>query len=88
MGGGCCEREYEDRERESVRNRCDWGDGQRDDNGEIRALSQSTINRSSASTFRRAGREEGDEKEKSSNMEWRVRARGEGEVVERGGFRC
>lgn len=50
-----------------MRNRCD-GDGQRDDIGEISELSQSTMSRSSASIARRAGREEGDEKEKSSNM--------------------
>lgn len=50
-----------------MRNRCE-GDGQRDDIGEISVLSQSTMSRSSASIARRAGREEGDEKEKSSNM--------------------
>ena len=51
-----------------MRNRCACGDGQRDDNGEMGVLSQSTMSRSSGSMVRRVGRDEGDEKEKSSNM--------------------
>jgi hypothetical protein len=50
-----------------------WGEEHRDDNGEINGLLQSTISRSSASTAKRAGRDEGDEKEKSSNMMWQTR---------------
>lgn len=46
--------------------RRDCGDGQREESGEIR-LSVSTIKRSS-SRARRAGRDDGDVKEKSSNI--------------------
>lgn len=51
-----------------MRNRCDCGEGHRDDRGEISVLSQSTMSRSSASTGKRLGRDEADENEKSSNM--------------------
>lgn len=45
------------------------GEGHRDDSGEIRALSGSSMRRSSPSRARRAGLEEdGEEKEKSSNI--------------------
>lgn len=45
------------------------GEGQRDESGEIRVLSGSTMSLSSPSTGTRRGlRDEGDEKEKSSNM--------------------
>lgn len=51
-----------------LRKRWDCGDGQREESGEIRLLSLSTISRSSGSRARRAGRDEGDVKEKSSNI--------------------
>lgn len=51
-----------------LRKRWDCGDGQREESGEIRLLSLSTIGRSSKSRARRAGRDDGDVKEKSSNI--------------------
>lgn len=51
-----------------LRKRCDCGDGQREESGEIRLLSLSTIRRSSGSRARRAGRDDGEVKEKSSNI--------------------
>lgn len=68
------ERRYDDRERGGLRGiRCeedfDLGEGHRDDSGEIKVLSQSTMSLSSPSTARRGGRlDEGEENEKSSNM--------------------
>jgi len=67
--GGCWERwKCEEREREILRKRCGCGDGQREERGDIRLLSPSTMRRSSGSSASRAGREDGDVKEKSSNM--------------------
>jgi hypothetical protein len=67
--GGCWERwKCEEREREILRKRCDCGDGQREERGDMRVLSPSTMRRSSGSRASRAGREDGDVKEKSSNM--------------------
>jgi hypothetical protein len=51
-----------------LRKRCDCGDGQREERGDMRVLSPSTMRRSSGSRASRAGREDGDVKEKSSNM--------------------
>lgn len=70
MGGCCAERKYEERERDAVRGkRWERGEGQRDDMGEMRELSLSTMRRSSPSSARREGLvDDGDEKEKSSNM--------------------
>lgn len=51
-----------------LRKRWDCGDGQREESGEIRLLSLSTIRRSSGSRARRAGRDDAEVKEKSSNI--------------------
>lgn len=51
-----------------LRKRWDCGDGQREESGEIRLLSLSTIRRSSGSRARRGGRDDGEVKEKSSNI--------------------
>lgn len=51
-----------------LRKRWDCGDGQREESGEIRVLSLSTISRSSGSRARRVGRDDGDVNEKSSNI--------------------
>lgn len=51
-----------------LRKRWDCGDGQREESGEIRLLSLSTIRRSSGSRARRDGRDDGEVKEKSSNI--------------------
>lgn len=71
VGGG--ERRYDDRERDGFRGirweDFDFGEGHRDDSGDIKVLSQSIMSLSSPSTARCGGRlDEGEENEKSSNM--------------------
>ena len=51
-----------------LRKRWDWGEGQREESGEIRLLSLSTMSRSSVSRARRPGRVDGEVKEKFSNI--------------------
>lgn len=79
MGACCGERwNWRERARDRLRGkRCEAvagglqvrGEGQREDMGEMRVVSQSTMRRSSLSMARRGGLvEEGEEKEKSSNI--------------------
>lgn len=63
-----------------LRKRWDCGEGQREESGEIRLLSLSTISRSSVSRARRSGRDDGEVKEKFSNIFFRCFG-GEGDVA-------
>lgn len=76
--GACCERwNWRERARDRLRGkRCEAvaaglvrGEGQREERGEMSVVSQSTMRRSSQSMARRGGLvDDGEEKEKSSNM--------------------